>query len=131
MDIWETWEWLYSDFNYLEALVWVIIGGALLWRQAHGYFPREKRGIIRSAAIAFFFFGCTDIMEADFEFNGLVPLWVWAWKIFFGAVLVKCRYDYYGIDRTKLIDRYSVFLLVIFLIVLTLIIGTWWRGLSG
>lgn len=130
MELWERWQWLYLDFNYIEALIWGSVGVVLLWKRASGHFPEAKAGIIRSAAIAFFFFGMSDLLEAGCESGGAIPLWIWAWKIFFGAVLVKCRYDYYGIDRTRLADRYSLFLLGAFLIVLLLVMWTWMNSFT-
>ncbi len=110
-------EWCYSTFNYLECLTWISIGSYFLFR-LHSFKP-AGRGWICVVILTFILFGISDYYEAQFFSH--VPYWLWAWKLACGAVLVRCRYGYLGIDRRKFYDSYSLLGTILLLMFLLLV----------
>jgi len=101
-------------FNHFECATWNTIGIVLpFWFRRS---PVEKRPIIIRAAVTFVVFGVSDYFEAPT--HGLVPAWLWVWKILCGASLLWCRHDYIGPEQFRWLDRTNILGLVLFLTVL-------------
>ena len=117
----ETFWLVYRVFNYAECAAWISIGLFLIFR--YRAFKPDRLLWIRIAIPTFVLFGISDYVEAG-EY-GHVPYWLWCWKIICGAVLVRCRYGYIGIDRTKFLDSYSVAATLLLIAVLLLAFFPW------
>ena len=108
----------YEAFNYFECVAWITIGVALHLRfRQH---PADKRAVIARTSIAFIVFGISDYLEAPT--HGLLPPWLWAWKILCGAYLLKCGYDYLGRERFRWFDRRKILALCCLLAVLFVVL---------
>src|SRR5882762_3709941 len=78
-------ERFYVLFNQCECLIWWAFGAYFVFL-VFGKKDRERfRTVEVLLIIGFFFFGLSDYVESTDQ--GGLPWWLWAWKIFNGAIL--------------------------------------------
>lgn len=105
----------YETFNYVECAAWFVIAAVLPLR-LRGSVPPEKRGAVIRAVVTLAAFGLSDFFEA--RTHGLIPPWLWGWKLLCAACLLKCRYDYIGRERFRWLDRTNILALICLLAVI-------------
>ena len=83
---------LEAGFNYCEAGLWFIIA-ATLWARA-GRLPGPSRKLGRISGVAFFFFGISDLVEAQ---TGAwwTPWWLFVLKAACVLVFSACGWKYW------------------------------------
>ncbi len=89
-----------SEFNYIEAAVWVLVSGALFFsalKEGRGS-PYFKTAVV--ACISFAAFGVSDIIEAQ---TGAWwrPVGLLALKATCVVLFVGCYYNYIKVKRAK------------------------------
>jgi hypothetical protein len=118
----------YEAFNYLECVAWLVIAAALPWK--FRACPASQRAAVTRASLAFVVFAISDFLEAPT--HGLLPPWLWAWKILCVTYLLKCRYDFIGKENFRWWDRTQKFALGCLLaVILAMFLQSYFRDLLG
>lgn len=95
----------YDRFNLIEAVLWVLVALAVLFRSSPAT-PQQRWGVALGGA-AFVVFGGTDLLEIGCA--GFVPLWLWGLKIACGCAIFAARYLYRGWQTFRWTDREFLF----------------------
>ena len=83
-------------YNEFEVVLWITISVILVWRSRG--LARPQRLIAQVAAIAFFQFGPSDVVEIQ---TGAwwTPWWLFVWKALCVGMLVLCWWKYRALGR--------------------------------
>lgn len=96
---------VFEIFNRIEACIWFSAAIGLLFFIK--WDSKRQLASIRIATFGFVLFGITDLLEAPT--HGLVPAWLWVFKITTATLLLGCRVIYVGRKNFRLTDRWLVF----------------------
>lgn len=96
---------IYGLFNSVEAILWLVVA-AVVQGTGSGECPR-RRFARRVGAVAFVFFGGSDLAEVFHEGN--IPMWLWTWKITCGIAIFYARYQWRGWQTFRFSDREFLF----------------------
>lgn len=94
-----------SQFNRIEAIVWFLVALGLPFVIKSE--SRKQRLSVFAASFGFILFGITDLLEAAID--GVIPAWLWAFKISCATLLLACRFFYIGWRNFRLNDKWFLF----------------------
>ncbi len=95
----------YQIFNAIEAGLWFVVAVLILLNV-------ERRNLHQRigttlGAVAFTLFGITDLLEIQREAQ--IPLWLWAFKIACGVLILSARYTWLGWAKFRWYHREVLF----------------------
>lgn len=80
----------YNVFNAAEAGLWGVVAAIIAWRTPCA--TRQQRAAVGLACVSFAAFGLTDLLEIGRA--GVIPLWLWTFKITCGSGILAARYTW-------------------------------------
>jgi len=108
---------IYKNFNYVESVIWLVVAVTLPFLFSR-ITSSQKLGIC-VASLGFIAFGISDFIEASVKNE--IPIWLLAYKIFCGAMMLSGRYTYIGWNKFSVKDRYFLFALFCLIAVIGII----------
>lgn len=107
----------YDTFNLVEACLWGVVAIVIALRAPRS--SRQQRTGLILGVVAFLAFGVSDLLEIGK--NGMLPLWLWGFKIACGIAILAARYQWLGWRKFCWRDREFLFGLGCLLAVLAVI----------
>ena len=109
---------IYEAFNYGEGVIWFV--AAVVTPLKCKLTTRTQRIGVTLASIGFILFGMSDFFEATRQGN--ISLWLWAFKILSGSIILAGRFTYVGWKKFSVSDRYFRFGLFCLVAVVVLVV---------